>query len=130
MSLPADVRSGRAMPTESRFELLAWLFMRVSGVLLLFLAVGHLVIMHLINNIETLSYEFVANRWGTPFWRTYDWLMLFLALLHGMNGLRTILDDYLRPGGWRVFWMSVLYVLTVVFLAVGSMAIFTFQRQM
>src|SRR3989442_209838 len=54
---------GRPAPTDSPFELYAWLFMRISGVLLLLLAVGHLCIMHLFNHIDTINYEFVAGRW-------------------------------------------------------------------
>ena len=130
MASPADYRSGRPAPTDSRFELFAWFFMRVSGVLLLFLALGHLVIMHLLNSVDNINYEYVAGRWSgdwSLFWRSYDWLMLFLAMVHGLNGLRTILDDYLRPGGWKAFWMSVLYAMGFVFLAVGSMVIFSFQ---
>ncbi len=127
--MQTDYRSGHPVPTGSTFELFAWFFMRVSGVMLLLLAVGHLVVMHLINHIDTINYEFVAQRWFTPFWRTYDWLMLFLALLHGFNGLRTILDDYLRPGGWKVFWMSVLYSTCFIFLLTGSLVILTFQRK-
>ena len=38
-----SVIGGRERPTGG-FELYAWLFMRVSGVLLLFLALGHLAI--------------------------------------------------------------------------------------
>ena len=125
-----DYRAGRPAPTESNFELFAWFFMRISGVVLLLLALGHLAIMHLINNIDSINYEFVAGRWsgkGSFFWRGYDWTMLFLALLHGLNGLRTILDDYIRPGGWRTFWMGVLYFLSFGFLAAGSTAIFMFK---
>lgn len=129
MPEPIDYRAGRPAPTDNPFELFAWLFMRVSGILLLVLALGHLVIMHLINNIDEINYAFVAERWRTPFWRCYDGLMLFLALLHGVNGLRTILDDYLRPGGWRVFWMSLLYTTAVIFMLMGFMVIFTFQPQ-
>lgn len=128
--LPTDFRAGRPAPTDSSFELFAWFFMRVSGVLLLFLAIGHLLIMHLINSIDTINYEFVANRWAGNwgiFWRSYDGLMLFLALLHGLNGLRTILDDFLRAGGWRVFWMSVLYTIAFIFLVIGAFTILTFQ---
>src|SRR5260370_34857066 len=109
-------RAGRSIPTGGAFEIFAWFFMRVSGLLLLFLALGHLIIMHLINSIENIDYQFVVERWATPFWRSYDGIMLVLALLHGMNGLRTILDDFLRPGGWRTFWMSLLYVATGLFL--------------
>ena len=112
---------------NSKFEVFAWLFMRVSGLVLLFLALGHLVIMHIINNISNINYAFVVERWGTPFWRCYDGLMLFLALLHGINGLRTILEDYLRPGLLRVAVLSGLYLFALIFLILGFVILFTFQ---
>lgn len=120
-----NAAGGRAMPSGG-LELFAWYFMRVSGVVLLFLALGHLVIMHLINNVDTIDYAFVAARYARPFWRTYDWLMLTLALVHGVNGLRVILDDYLK-GGWRVFWLACLYILSLAMMILGSLVILTFQ---
>ncbi len=130
MTQPTGYRSGRPAPTDSKFELYAWFFMRVSGVVLLLLALGHLGIMHLLNGIEDINYDFVSERWGgdwSMLWKSYDWLMLFLALLHGLNGLRTILNDFLRPGPARTFWMSVLYMVGFIFLVVGSIVILTFQ---
>ena len=121
----------RPAPTDSPFELYAWFFMRVSGVLLLVLSLGHLIIMHLINNVEQINYEFVAGRWAGEwgmFWRSYDWLMLILALLHGLNGVRVLIDDYCR-GGVRVAALSLLYALGFTFLVVGSVVILTFQPQ-
>ncbi len=118
--------AGRARP-ESGIELYAWLFMRVSGVVLLFLALGHLLIMHVIHNVESISYQFVAERFTTPFWRTYDLVMLWLALIHGLNGVRTLIEDYIGARGWRVFWLASLYVLGFVLLALGSLVILTFQ---
>ncbi len=101
--------------------------MRVSGVALLFLALGHLAIMHVIHDIETIDYQFVARRFATPFWRTYDLVMLWLALIHGLNGLRTLIEDYVSARGWRVFSLAALYVMGFVFLALGSLVILTFQ---
>jgi succinate dehydrogenase / fumarate reductase membrane anchor subunit len=124
---PSDYRTGRPVPSDNPFEMFAWLFMRVSGVVLLFLAIGHLVIMHLINSIDNIDYQFVVERWATPFWRIYDGLMLILALLHGVNGLRVILDDYLRPGPWRTLWLVLLYTSTFVILFMGLLVLFTFQ---
>lgn len=121
---------GRAGPKArpgGGLELYAWFFMRVSGILLLFLALGHLAIMHLINNVEAVNYEFVARRYATPLWRTYDMAMLWLALLHGVNGMRTIVDDYVRAKSWRVVSLSALYIVGFVFLLLGSLVILTFQ---
>jgi succinate dehydrogenase / fumarate reductase membrane anchor subunit len=118
--------AGRPRP-ESGLELWAWVFMRVSGVVLLFLALGHLLIMHIINNVDHIDFQFVAQRYATPFWRTYDLVMLWLALIHGTNGLRTILADYINPRGWRALSLASLYVVSFILLALGSLAILTFQ---
>jgi succinate dehydrogenase / fumarate reductase membrane anchor subunit len=118
--------AGRPRP-DSGLELYAWLFMRISGVVLLFMALGHLTIMHIINNIEVINYAFVARRFATPFWRTYDLVMLWLAMIHGVNGIRTLVDDYISARGWRLVSLASLYVVGVIILVLGSLVIFTFQ---
>ena len=118
--------AGRPEP-ESGLELYAWMFMRVSGVVLLFLALGHLLIMHIIHNVDNIDFQFVAQRYATPFWRTYDLVMLWLALIHGLNGIRTLVGDYVRPKGWQVATMASLYVFGFILLALGSLTIMTFQ---
>ena len=118
--------AGRPRP-DSGLELYAWLFMRISGVVLLFMALGHLCIMHVINNIEVINYAFVAKRFATPFWRTYDLVMLWLAMIHGVNGIRTLVDDYISARGWRLVSLASLYVVSFIILALGSMVIFTFH---
>ena len=111
----------------SGFELYSWLFMRISGVLLIFLALGHLVIMHIINNVDIIDYDFVAARFATPFWRIYDLAMLLLAMIHGLNGLRTVIDDYIHPIRLKKFSLSIMYVIGIVFTLVGSYTILAFQ---
>lgn len=111
----------------SNFELYAWFFMRVSGVFLLFLVFGHVLIVHVINDISTVNYLFVANRWESPFWRTYDWLMLVLALTHGANGLKTLIDDYVHRSAYRVISLAALASFSLIFLIVGSLVILTFE---
>ena len=108
------------------FERFSWYFMRVSGAVLMFLALGHLVVMHLINSINVVNYEFVARRYATPFWRSYDGLMLVLALFHGFNGLRVVVNDYLK-GSKRLAVLSVAGVLLLSLLIVGLYIVFAFQ---
>ena len=120
------VTTGRPRPAGG-FELAAWFFMRVSGLLLVLLALGHLAVMHLINNIDNIDFQFVAQRYGTPFWRIYDLLMLILALFHGCNGLRTVIEDYCQRPALRVVCLSTLYVICFVFVIIGSLVILTFQ---
>ena len=120
------VRAGRPRPAGG-FELFTWFFMRASGLALVLLALGHLVIMHLINNIDNIDFQFVAQRYATPFWRTYDFLMLVLGLLHGCNGLRTVIEDYCHRPVLRVAVLATLYVGCFVFLVLGAWVILTFQ---
>lgn len=107
-------------------ELYAWLFMRVSGVVLLLLALGHLFIMHVFNSIHVIDYDFVAGRYVGWFWRGYDLVMLWLAMLHGLNGLRTLVDDYLRPP-IRGLAVKGLYGVGIAFLILGTWVIVAFQ---
>lgn len=101
--------------------------MRISGLLLVFLAIGHVLIVHVINPVESVDFDFVVRRWQNPFWRIYDFLMLWLALIHGLNGMKYAVDDYVRSRGWQVFWTGVLWTIGFVFLVIGSLVIFLFQ---
>jgi succinate dehydrogenase membrane anchor subunit len=94
-----------------RPETVGWVFMRLSGVALLFLALGHFAIQHVINDVHDLSLSFVAARWGMLGWRVYDALLLGLALIHGLNGLRVVVDDYVRrPALNRAFRWAIVIV--------------------
>jgi succinate dehydrogenase cytochrome b556 subunit len=86
-------RTRRKRPTQggrgTNFEMYAWIFMRMSGLLLVFLVLGHLFIMLLLDDgVKRINFGFVAGRWASPFWRTWDLMQLWLAQLHGTNGLR------------------------------------------
>lgn len=109
-------------------ELWSWLFMRISGIVLLFLAVGHVLIMHVVDEgIDRVDFGFVATRWGSPFWRTWDWVMLVLALIHGINGLRVITQDYVRRPAARFAIDMVFLTLGIVLFALGTVVVFTFD---
>jgi succinate dehydrogenase / fumarate reductase membrane anchor subunit len=114
-------------PTGGGFETFSWYFFRVSGVALIFLAIIHLILMHVTTDVSCTSYQFVAHRYQNPYWRLYDWLLLTLALLHGMNGLRVVIDDYVRNRGWRLFLLSLVGLATLAFFLLGTITIVTFQ---
>src|SRR3989337_1899219 len=101
----------------SSFEVWSWFFMRISGIILLFLVLIHLYVMHLVGSgVERVNFEFVAERWDDVGWKTFDWVMLFLALLHGANGLRVVIDDYVHRDGLRTFIKERLYTVTTVLM--------------
>jgi succinate dehydrogenase / fumarate reductase, membrane anchor subunit len=118
---------GRERPAGG-WELWTWLFMRVSGVVLLVLAVGHVLIMHVLDaGVDRVDFGFVAARWQSPFWQTWDWLLLSLALLHGINGLRVVVMDYVRPVAWRFLVNMAFYVVGFALFALGTVVVFTFD---
>lgn len=119
----------RQRPAGGGFELMAWYFMRISGLLLVLMALGHIFIMHILNSVEVINYAFVASRWAVPFWRVYDWILLALGVLHGSNGMRVVIDDYVHHHGWRTFWTSALYVLAFVLLLMGTEVLLTFNPE-
>jgi succinate dehydrogenase / fumarate reductase, membrane anchor subunit len=113
---------------RSGFELWSWLFMRLSGIVLLFLAVGHVLIMHVMEEgVERVDFNFVADRWASPLWRTWDWMMLSLSLLHGINGVRVIIQDYVRGSGARLAWNSVFVIVGFALFVLGTIIVFTFD---
>jgi succinate dehydrogenase / fumarate reductase, membrane anchor subunit len=117
----------RSQRAGSNFELYAWVFMRVSGALLVLLILLHLTIMLVLDRgIGRVDFAFVSGRWANPFWRVYDFAMLLLALLHGWNGLRVIVDDYARSGYRRLLYQVGLATIVCATLLLGSLTIFVF----
>src|SRR6266536_1304609 len=97
-SLPrAGAGEGRQSGRRGYFELYAWVFIRVSGVLLVLLVLGH-------------------------------FAMLTLALLHGGNGLRVIIDDYARSGARRLAYQALNLTVIGLTWVLGSLTIFIFTR--
>jgi len=119
---------GRGRPGGSGLEFWWWVFMRVSGLILLFLVVGHVLIMHVFGKgVDRVNFQFVAVRWQHPFWRTWDWLILSLAIVHGINGLRVIILDYVRRPGVRIAVSWFFYITGIVLFGLGSIVVFTFD---
>jgi succinate dehydrogenase / fumarate reductase membrane anchor subunit len=69
----------------------------------------------------------VAGKWASPFWQVWDLLMLWLAMLHGTNGVRTIINDYAERDGLRMWLKVALYTAFVVVVVLGTLVIFTFD---
>ena len=41
-----------------------------------------------------IDFAFVAGKWANPFWQVWDLRCSGSPMLHGFNGLRTIINDY------------------------------------
>ncbi|QCU78695.1 succinate dehydrogenase [Citricoccus sp. SGAir0253] len=131
----AAPRTGRIDPKYTRdggrsgnFEMLTWLFMRLSGIVLVVLIFVHLFSNLMVGDgINGLDFGFVAGKWADPFWQFWDLALLWLAMLHGTNGVRTIINDYAERDGVRFWLKMVLYAATTVIIVLGTLVIFTFE---
>ena len=118
---------GHDRPAGTGFESRAWFFMRLSGVVLLGLAVFHFYWMHFAIGVDNIDFQTVVGRWSNPLWRIYDFALLVFALFHGFNGLRYAVDDYVRRPGRRLVVKSVAYVAGFLLISAGAYIIFTFD---
>ena len=133
MAVPTTERRARAATRgaltrkpKANFETWSWYFMRVSGLILVFLALLHFSITHIINDVVETDSVFVAERWDNPLWRLFDWALLALALVHGVNGVRWSIDDYVRSRAARAAVKAVLYSITGALFVYGTITIATY----
>ena len=120
-------RAARPKPEASGRERFWWYFMRLSGLALVFLALGHMFIMHVLVELTggEVNFAFVQSRWGTPFWRIYDLLLLLLAFIHGANGARIVIADYVAHRTARRLLIVILIAISAAWLVLG-MAVIAF----
>lgn len=120
---PRSTRSGR-----TNYELYSWLFMRISGIILIFMVLGHLFIMNILDGgVQRINFAFVAGRWSSSYWQLWDLLQLWLAMIHGGNGLRTIINDYADRDVTRIALKGTLYISVVLIMVLGTVVILTFD---
>jgi succinate dehydrogenase / fumarate reductase membrane anchor subunit len=112
---------------KAQWEKRAWVFMRVSGPLLVVLILGHLMVNLVLpeRGVKSIDFAFVAGKLADPFWQWFDVTLLWLALIHGSNGMRVVIDDYVyRPGVKRGLFVA-LGVSTAMLIVLGTLVIFT-----
>jgi len=108
-----------------------WLFMRFSGLALLFLALSHFWMQHIIIGTHAITVGDTALRWGISgnpvtleqvIWRVYYAAILILAVGHGINGVRQVAYDYFghRPGVYKGLMTVVVAVAGLI--ALGGIA--------
>ena len=122
-------RAARPLPEASGRERFWWYFMRFSGLALVLLALGHMFIMHVLVGLTggEINFAFVQSRWGSPFWRIYDFLLLLLAFIHGANGTRVVIGDYVASRGLRSLLIGILLAISAIWLLLGMAVILFFD---
>jgi succinate dehydrogenase / fumarate reductase membrane anchor subunit len=102
--------------------------MRVSGVFLVVLIFGHLFVNLMVGEgIHGIDFAFVAGKYASPFWQWWDVLMLWFALIHGANGMRTITNDYITHPKVRRVLVWAIGLAAAFLILLGTLVVFTFD---
>jgi succinate dehydrogenase / fumarate reductase cytochrome b subunit len=125
---------GRQLQSPSRLELNIWLFMRISAIFLIVLALFHLFWLHFVISVEDITFNTIVGRWNDPnhpllslFWRAYDFLLLGFAFTHGSLGVNYVLRDYVHGQLSKRVLQVGLAGLWIVLLLLGAGIIFFFR---
>ena len=140
-------QTGTLMRTKSggRFELYAWFLTRVTGVLMLLMAAFSLIYANLVGgpsnlyaaaqmrwaffpiqfHVQSTSVE-VAPGFSNPFLQVFAFLLITFAATHGINGLRVVLEDYIRRPLLMAWIRAALLVLWIGGLLAAIFLIFVF----
>jgi len=95
----------------------AYVALRVSGLLLTVLVLGHFAITHVTTDVADTDSRFIDERWASALWLAWDGVMLAATLLHAVLGLWSVIADY-TPGRRRA-WRAVLVVAAALVFAGG-----------
>lgn len=112
---------------NTNWELIWWVFMRISGLALIFLVFGHLFFNNIQVNVGEVDFAYVAGRFSRSWVKIYDSFLLGFAMLHGINGLRYSVEDmFQRPG--RRFWAkTILFTVAGIIFVLGVMTLWAFS---
>jgi len=123
-TLSDQVTIRQAKPRSRHFESYAWFFMRLSGISLILLAVGHLVMQHITHDVHDVTVGWVlGQRWDLTWIRVWDFGLLTLAFVHGLNGFRAVIQDYIHNATALKLVKLLLIAAGLVILLMGASAI-------
>ena len=127
-AIPIPNSPGGRRSRRFNIEKWGWIYMRGSGVVLVVLIFGHLFVnVFAGEGVQAIDFAFVAGKLASPFWIVWDTLLLWLALIHGANGMRTIVNDYANKPALRKVFLGAIGVSTALLLLLGTLVIFTFD---
>jgi len=122
-----------------------WVFTRVSGLILILLALIGLVLAFWmgartqLDMVTLLRWTFFPNSyhvvnsdipdvvpgWANAYWQVMQILIIFFAGTHGVNGVRVVLEDYMGNTRWRIFWRGLLFLFWAFMMGIALFVILT-----
>lgn len=121
------------------FEYLMWIFTRVSGLALVILAIIGVIgafwmgartqvdLPTLLrwtffpnpNHVVNSNIPDVAIGWATAYWQIMEMMIVFFGVTHGINGLRVVIEDYLKASWARPLLRGLLFGIWIFMLIIA-----------
>ena len=128
-----------AVKVGFNLDYVMWIFTRISGIMVILLAVVGMVGAFWLgarlqmdvatlfrwtffpnpNHVVNSDIPDVTLGWANAYWQIMQMMIVFFGLSHGMNGLRVILEDYLKASWWRTIWRGLIFFLWLFMLVVA-----------
>ena len=106
-----------------------WTYLRVSGLLMVVFVLGHLFVMHYQQAPAATGAAFVAGRWTAAAWRAFDWMLLVLALTHGLVGAHAAARERIQSNLRRRAALDLVFAAgALLFVAVGTATVIVGPR--
>lgn len=119
----------RTVKVKPNFETFVYSFLRYSALLLIPLVWGHVIVQDIVVGVHAMDLGYVADRWASIFWRTYDALLLGFAFAHGVLGLRQVLKDFFHGEKARTLLSILLFVFWLAVFGFGAAALIAGVQQ-
>jgi len=130
------MQTSRSIRSAGAFEYGMWLFTRISGLALIILGAISLAAAFLLggrtqmdmptmfrwmffpnpNHVVNTDIPDISLGWSNAFWQIYSMLVIFFAAIHGFNGLRMVLEDYIG----NAFVVVLMRIIVMVLLVGGA----------
>lgn len=116
----ADPARRPGLPAAAR---LRYLTVRITGVALAVLALGHFAMTHVAHDVAATGAGFVARRWTQALWVGWDLTMLLCAAAHVGTAMVVVVRDYRSGATSRRRWMAAMLATTSLIVLVGLVAL-------
>ncbi len=106
--------------------ILLWFSQRLSGLILLVMLLAHFYFLHYFQE-GFVTYDKVAARLSLTSWKVFDIVFLASAVFHGVNGLWTVVLEYVHKDRLQRVLLGVLLLVGLLLLGIGGFSIGTFK---
>ncbi len=124
----ASITSVQSQTSAQTSGVWAWIWQRISAVLLVFLLGTHIFVLHFIPANMMINFVGVAVRFQSALYMIVDTGLLAFSLYHGLNGVRNVVFDFVVGRGTRRIVNALLWVIGIVYLIWGAYALTFFLK--